>query len=150
MHTYVHINISIFTKKCRWRVSTQWSSSHVLTWSGNHYVVQVNDEEKQNSMRIIKRGVPKEIMVKRSSNLLWESCTDNLGHGEMPEYFATENHVLICDHADAEILIVVHGLCYHQRSCRWPWTGLPPGSMLMSKVYADRVSAFIGYSAVES
>jgi hypothetical protein len=52
---------------------------------------------------------------------MWIACSATKGHG------------WVCGHAASR----VWGPCYHQRPCRGPWSGLLPGTMLMSKGFSE-------------
>jgi hypothetical protein len=56
-----------------------------------------------------------------------------------PEATAPVNTGPGLDHSPkaAEVCVDIHVPCYHQRPCGCPWSGLPPGTFLIPKGYAE-------------
>lgn len=92
----------------------------------------MGEKEKWNGLCTIKRGRTWDTTISRNSTM-WVACTATWGHDDVWVCAAVEEHALAPSPAIAGFCVDVYGPCYHQRPCGHLWSGLQPGTMLMSK-----------------
>lgn len=95
-------------------------------------------KRKQNDLSILKRGRKGDTQCGEERPEV-SSLSHHLRpwRSPNPAYAASKDHVWVRGDMSEGVCVNVLGSYYRQRSCRCPWSGLPPGTMLVSKGCAD-------------
>jgi hypothetical protein len=115
-HTLAHAHTACFLKKGR--AGTAEAGAILWWWMLSRLSTEMGEKGERNGFCIMKRG-----------------CEDNVLPFEAILIYsdaAAKGHIWVLNPAIAGGYGIFHGPCYHQRTCGYLWSGLQPGSILIS------------------